>query len=111
MGEADTILCPYCGTAFRFDPGLTPLEASPPDSYLRSKALPERLRLRRIMVRNNDIVRWKKFYDALFVAMDGGAALPTGDRAGLAILDALPASQCPDRTRQRRRKTPRTESM
>jgi len=32
MGEADTILCPYCGTAFRFDPGLTPLEASPPDS-------------------------------------------------------------------------------
>ena len=32
MGEADTILCPYCGTAFRFDPRLTPLEADPPDS-------------------------------------------------------------------------------
>ena len=24
MGEADTILCPYCGTQFRFDPRLTP---------------------------------------------------------------------------------------
>ena len=22
MGEADTILCPYCGTRFRFDPRL-----------------------------------------------------------------------------------------
>jgi len=32
MGQADTILCPYCGTAFRFDPRLTPLEADPPDS-------------------------------------------------------------------------------
>ena len=32
LGEADTILCPYCGTAFRFNPRLTPLEADPPDS-------------------------------------------------------------------------------
>ena len=32
MGEADTILCPYCGTGFRFDPRLTLLEADPPDS-------------------------------------------------------------------------------
>jgi uncharacterized Zn-finger protein len=32
MGEADTILCPYCGTRFRFDPRLTPLDAEPPDS-------------------------------------------------------------------------------
>ncbi len=32
MGEADTILCPYCGTGFRFDPRLTPLDAEPPDS-------------------------------------------------------------------------------
>jgi uncharacterized Zn-finger protein len=32
MGKADTILCPYCGTAFRFDPRLTSLEADPPDS-------------------------------------------------------------------------------
>lgn len=31
MGDADTILCPYCATAFRFDPGLGPLEADPPD--------------------------------------------------------------------------------
>jgi uncharacterized Zn-finger protein len=27
MGEADTILCPYCATRFRFDPRLTPLDA------------------------------------------------------------------------------------
>ena len=32
MAEADTILCPYCGTRFRFDPRLTPLDAEPPDS-------------------------------------------------------------------------------
>jgi len=32
MGEADTILCPYCGTRYRFDPRLTPPEAEPPDS-------------------------------------------------------------------------------
>ena len=32
MGAADAILCPYCGTQFRFDPRLTPLEADPPDS-------------------------------------------------------------------------------
>jgi uncharacterized Zn-finger protein len=32
MGRADAILCPYCGTQFRFDPQLTPLEADPPDS-------------------------------------------------------------------------------
>ncbi len=28
MGEADTILCPYCGTRFRFDPRLTPITFS-----------------------------------------------------------------------------------
>src|ERR1700730_17016089 len=28
MGEADTILCPYCATRFRFDPRLTPLDAT-----------------------------------------------------------------------------------
>ena len=33
MGEADTILCPYCGTRYRFDPRLTPFEADPPDSF------------------------------------------------------------------------------
>jgi len=32
LGKADTILCPYCGTRFRFDPRLTPLDADPPDS-------------------------------------------------------------------------------
>ena len=31
MGAADAILCPYCGTQFRFDPRLTPLDADPPD--------------------------------------------------------------------------------
>jgi len=34
MGEADTILCPYCATRFRFDPRLTPLDADPPDSFV-----------------------------------------------------------------------------
>jgi len=30
MGEADTILCPYCATRFRFDPRLTPLDGDRP---------------------------------------------------------------------------------
>jgi uncharacterized Zn-finger protein len=33
MGEANGILCPYCGTRFRFDPRLGPLDANPPDSF------------------------------------------------------------------------------
>jgi uncharacterized Zn-finger protein len=33
MGEADTILCLYCATPFRFDPRLTASDADPPDSY------------------------------------------------------------------------------
>jgi hypothetical protein len=33
MGAADTILCPYCGTRYRFDPQLTSLEVEPPDSF------------------------------------------------------------------------------
>jgi uncharacterized Zn-finger protein len=40
MGEAGTILCPYCGTRFRCDPQLTPLDAEPPGSITR----PERSR-------------------------------------------------------------------
>jgi uncharacterized Zn-finger protein len=32
MREADTILCPYCATQFRFDPHLAPLDADPPES-------------------------------------------------------------------------------
>ena len=32
-GEADTILCPYCATRFRFDPRLTVSDADPPDSF------------------------------------------------------------------------------
>ncbi|PCJ61622.1 MAG: hypothetical protein COA65_01335 [Rhodospirillaceae bacterium] len=32
MGVADTILCPYCATLFRYDPRLGQLEADPPDS-------------------------------------------------------------------------------
>ena len=31
MGEAETILCPYCGTLFRYDPRIGPGEADPPD--------------------------------------------------------------------------------
>ena len=30
--QADTILCPYCATRYRFDPRLRPFEADPPDS-------------------------------------------------------------------------------
>ena len=33
MGEADTILYPYCATRFRFDPRLTPVDADQPDSF------------------------------------------------------------------------------
>ena len=40
MGEADTILCPYCATRFRFDPRLTPLDADPPDSFFAVDANP-----------------------------------------------------------------------
>src|SRR6266850_1207325 len=45
MGEADTILCPYCGTRFRFDPRLTPLDADPPDSFFAAAANPGQGRL------------------------------------------------------------------
>ena len=44
MAEADTILCPYCGTRFRFDPRLTPLDADPPDISLLTQTQPERSR-------------------------------------------------------------------
>jgi uncharacterized Zn-finger protein len=33
MGAADTILCPYCATLFRYDPRLGSLEVYPPDSF------------------------------------------------------------------------------
>jgi uncharacterized Zn-finger protein len=36
MGEADTILCPYCATRFRFDSRLTALDADPADSRFAS---------------------------------------------------------------------------
>ena len=38
MGQTDTILCPYCGTRFRFDPRLTPLDAEPPDSLFADQS-------------------------------------------------------------------------
>ncbi len=31
-GQDPSILCPYCATLFRFDRGLDPYEADPPDS-------------------------------------------------------------------------------
>jgi uncharacterized Zn-finger protein len=37
MREADNIPCPYCGTRFRFDPRLTPLDADPPDSVVTAR--------------------------------------------------------------------------
>jgi len=33
IAEAYRILCPYCGTRFRFDRRSTPLDADPPDSF------------------------------------------------------------------------------
>jgi uncharacterized Zn-finger protein len=44
MGGADTILCPYCGTRFRFDPRLRPLDAEPPDSFFVEQNRPKRSR-------------------------------------------------------------------
>ena len=44
MREADTIPCPYCGTRFRFDPRLTPLDADPPDRSLLTTTPPEQSR-------------------------------------------------------------------
>src|SRR6201987_4529957 len=38
MGEADTILCPYCATRFRFDPRLTASDADPPDSFFADQS-------------------------------------------------------------------------
>jgi uncharacterized Zn-finger protein len=32
MGNADSILCPYCATRYRYDPRLGPFEADPHDS-------------------------------------------------------------------------------
>jgi len=34
MGEADTILCPYCATRFRFDPRLTTARCRPAGLFL-----------------------------------------------------------------------------
>jgi uncharacterized Zn-finger protein len=31
MGDHEVILCTYCSTRFRFDPGLDPLATDPPD--------------------------------------------------------------------------------
>ncbi len=33
LAESGTIICPYCATAFRFDPHLNPREADPPECY------------------------------------------------------------------------------
>jgi uncharacterized Zn-finger protein len=41
MGETGTILCPYCGTRFRFDSRLTPLNAEPPDSLFADQTRPD----------------------------------------------------------------------
>jgi uncharacterized Zn-finger protein len=32
MGDADEIICPYCSTLYRFDPGLKSGSAMPPDA-------------------------------------------------------------------------------
>ena len=33
LGNEDRILCPYCNTLYRFDPGLRAFEAYPPESF------------------------------------------------------------------------------
>ena len=38
MGDDDTILCPYCGTLFRFDARLNSREADPPDALYSDSA-------------------------------------------------------------------------
>ena len=38
MGTASSILCPYCGTRFRFDPLLLPTDSDPPDSFVACTA-------------------------------------------------------------------------
>jgi uncharacterized Zn-finger protein len=35
MGDGETILCLYCATSFRFDEGLGPDNADPPDCLYR----------------------------------------------------------------------------
>jgi uncharacterized Zn-finger protein len=36
MGELEKILCPYCGTLYRFDPALTAFGSNPPDSQYQN---------------------------------------------------------------------------
>lgn len=38
MGELDSIVCPYCSTVFRLDPGLGPEESDPPACLFDEKA-------------------------------------------------------------------------
>jgi uncharacterized Zn-finger protein len=52
MREADTILCPYCATRFRFDPRLTSLDADPPDSFFAVDANPGQGQLTRVASRS-----------------------------------------------------------
>src|SRR4029434_4054574 len=57
MREADTILCPYCATRFRFDPRLTPLDADPPDSVFAVDANPGQGQLTRVASRSGVLER------------------------------------------------------
>ena len=34
MGDATEMICPYCSTLFRYDPGLDPYAARPPECAL-----------------------------------------------------------------------------
>jgi uncharacterized Zn-finger protein len=38
MGDATEIICPYCSTLFRVDPGLDPHAARPPECALTEEA-------------------------------------------------------------------------
>jgi uncharacterized Zn-finger protein len=39
MGDATEIICPYCSTLFRYDPGLDPHAARPPECALTEPAV------------------------------------------------------------------------
>jgi hypothetical protein len=39
MGDQDHVLCPYCGTLFRFDPNLEAFEVKPSESLFQSHRL------------------------------------------------------------------------
>ena len=65
MGEADTILCPYCGTRFRFDPRLTPITFSL-TSFRQKKGVPVDLLIFSVLVIDKHEIRVGQFQTASY---------------------------------------------